>query len=938
MASVDKELEEQLLEAGNRLLQPPSSVDELLPLLDRVENFLSRVEQSPSKPMQAAISPSTKALVVDELLRHPDVDVKVAVASCISEITRITAPEAPYSDDQMKDVFHLIVSSFENLSDKSSRSYNKRTLILETVAKVRSCVVMLDLECEGLIVEMFQHFLKAISDDHPENVFSSMETIMTLVLEESEDISLELLTPILASVKKDNEEVLPIARKLGEKVLKNCGAKLKTCLTQAVGSSGLSLDDYSDVLVSIYEGTTDGVEHNDDNALVEQSAVEGKLAQASSEKAAQADESELATASSDEAAQVSKERVTELVSPEEISPPMDKSSKSAMINGVAETGNESTPVDPECVNKPVDDHNANQSVNTSEMSEDGPDDLDADRLVKSETKPEQTLRKRGRKPSSLITSTEPSVRGDIEKETERLPDRRKSRKEVHSSAAEDPSAEAVLTSENGKGSCIQVSSPQASESKAVTVASASPNGSLPEESRPKKSGRPKKKENMIQEASPSADVSKKASEETPASEQQKRAGKRIPAGITNEVKTPASEDKSKNEIGTKSDSEAKPLKQSGKKTDASNNLEDGKRRGRTKGPMKKDKTKSSAMDVDKEVVSPSKSNTKLAKDDGHIEEIPKTNSKRKRTPGKVTASDSVELGENLVGSKVKVWWPDDDMFYDGVIDSFDSVKKKHKVLYIDGDEEILNLKEERWELVDGNSHSVSDGEQATEHASPDTSSDMQKKKKAKTSSGPSTKQGKMGVSPKGSGGASSSKLKVVSTKSGDKSKNDSKVSGKLKVNTPKSGAKSEDDTSGKSKDRSQRSGKSIDNAPKLAGKTKDDGATPKTSTKSKQGTPKTANKGTSKTASKDMPKVNTEDAPKSASKARTPRSGRKSSVSGAGKVKSNLSKERGAKDLKEKSPDLAKSPEAMKGELPDTPKARESEAKSGKKRRRGAKS
>lgn len=40
---------------------------------------------------------------------------------------------------------------------------------------------------------------------HPEHVLSSMETIMALVIEESEDISMELLSPILASVKKDNE-------------------------------------------------------------------------------------------------------------------------------------------------------------------------------------------------------------------------------------------------------------------------------------------------------------------------------------------------------------------------------------------------------------------------------------------------------------------------------------------------------------------------------------------------------------------------------------------------------------------------------------------------------------------------------------------------------------------------------------------------------------
>lgn len=62
----------------------------------------------------------------------------------------------------VQDVFQLIVSSFENLADQSSRSYGKRAAILETVAKVRSCVVMLDLECDALILEMFQHFLKAI--------------------------------------------------------------------------------------------------------------------------------------------------------------------------------------------------------------------------------------------------------------------------------------------------------------------------------------------------------------------------------------------------------------------------------------------------------------------------------------------------------------------------------------------------------------------------------------------------------------------------------------------------------------------------------------------------------------------------------------------------------------------------------------------------------
>ncbi|CAA7041546.1 unnamed protein product [Microthlaspi erraticum] len=151
MSDSDKTLENQILEAGEKLINPPSSVDELLSLLDKLFLSLAEVEQSPPDSMQNALSPLTKALVARKLFKHSDDDVKVSVAACISEITRITAPEAPYDDEQMKEVFKLIVSSFENLVDTSSRSYSKRTSILDTVAKVRSCVVMLDLECESLL-------------------------------------------------------------------------------------------------------------------------------------------------------------------------------------------------------------------------------------------------------------------------------------------------------------------------------------------------------------------------------------------------------------------------------------------------------------------------------------------------------------------------------------------------------------------------------------------------------------------------------------------------------------------------------------------------------------------------------------------------------------------------------------------------------------------
>lgn len=899
MASTDGELEKQLMEAGNKLLVPPASVDELLPLLDQVENCLLKVEQSPSMSMQNALSASLKALVTDQLLRHSDIDVKVAVAACISEITRITAPDAPYDDDQMKEIFQLIVSSFEKLSDRSSRSYDKRTSILETVAKVRSCVVMLDLECDALIIEMFQHFLNAIRDDHPENVFTSMETIMTLVLEESEDIPTELLSPILASIKKDNQEVLPIARKLGEKVFENCANKLKPCLMQAVKSLGISLDDYSKIVSSICQGTSSTADQNDDG-VPEQNDDSGPQQNDDSAPEQKDDniagkntveESQLLRASSDEAAQVDKEISIEAACPGEADPAMDRSPKSVMSNGIKQAANDDSLVDSNSSKKP--DYGTNQSKSSKVPSEVELDSLDVGK-VEQESKPEQTTKKRGRKPNSSMNLIEPSdSRVSSEEESEKLSDHKKNQSKAgHDAPCEDPpSMEAAVPSENEKMTATQLSSPKALENESSYVASPSPSRSLPDESHVRKVGRPRKKDNLNQEVG------------------KRRPGKRAGSGITEEDKTSA----------TMTDSVENPLKKSGKKVDTSKNedgsslkpQEDRKKRGRGKAVLEKEMTKFLSKDDEKEMLSSPKSAAKSVKDESHSEETPKMLSKGKHTSGKRKASDTVDFGENLVGSRIKVWWPKDQMYYEGVIDSFDSEKKKHKVLYVDGDEEILNLKKEKFDFV-----TMSDGEEATQTPSLD-GSEMRQKKKAKFSDVPS-KQGKMDASPQKGGGASSSKSKVSVTKSGRKSRDSGKIDGKSKEDSSKNVGKSDDENSGNRKDQKLKGGgKLIYDSPKTASKSKDqDANVPKMTGKSKQDSSKTVSK----------------------SKSQPLKSGSRSNANGSSKGKSSSAKGKETVDVKEKSPDSGKSFESAKGKSQETLKEQESETKSGKKRRRAVKS
>lgn len=56
----------------------------------------------------------------------------------------------------------LTVNAFEKLSGVSGRGYEKAITILERFSKIKIYLIMLDLDCDDLVIEMFQNFLRAI--------------------------------------------------------------------------------------------------------------------------------------------------------------------------------------------------------------------------------------------------------------------------------------------------------------------------------------------------------------------------------------------------------------------------------------------------------------------------------------------------------------------------------------------------------------------------------------------------------------------------------------------------------------------------------------------------------------------------------------------------------------------------------------------------------
>ncbi|XP_073039892.1 uncharacterized protein [Primulina eburnea] len=265
-AEMEEELKRVLLEYGNGLLKPGDSIEELLRKLDKLEHLLQHLMQERKPLIEMALKPAEEALISNALMRHEEVDVRITVVSCISEIIRITAPKEPYNEDQMKDYFKLVNIAYQKLPSLAGRAYSKAVSTIQTVSSCHTCVLMFDFELHDTVVEMFHLFLDGIQSCHPQEIPSSMERIMVLMIQnagDSEEFALEAAKILLSTLKKGNKNVSPCAFQLARKVYEKCANDLKNYLPEAVRHMGVALQEYDDVVISSLHGT---IQSDDMNA------------------------------------------------------------------------------------------------------------------------------------------------------------------------------------------------------------------------------------------------------------------------------------------------------------------------------------------------------------------------------------------------------------------------------------------------------------------------------------------------------------------------------------------------------------------------------------------------------------------------------------------------------------------------------------------------
>ncbi|WJX30406.1 hypothetical protein P8452_18948 [Trifolium repens] len=225
---------QRVSQIGTRLLAQRTCPNNnfFLTSLQEATDALSKLEQSPepktAKQLQAmkkrehALKPLIHAVVSCGLLRHQDKDVKLTLAICITELFRVKAPEPPFEDKHLKDVFKLIIGLFADLADTANPLFSKRVKVLNTVAQLRCCVLMLEIDCIDLVLDMFNVFFSVVRDDHDDRLIKDMSSMMRNILDESEDASQELLEVILRNLIKRKKGATCASYELAKSVIKTC--------------------------------------------------------------------------------------------------------------------------------------------------------------------------------------------------------------------------------------------------------------------------------------------------------------------------------------------------------------------------------------------------------------------------------------------------------------------------------------------------------------------------------------------------------------------------------------------------------------------------------------------------------------------------------------------------------------------------------------------
>ena len=207
--------------------------DDCIDLLRTLSELLQSSSQR-SAEVKRATGDVVKALGSNDLMKHKDKEVKMYVAICCFHVLRLHAPDTPFSDDTLTNVFYLFVAVLKNLGDVRSPYFQPTLDLLEMTAKIKCCLLMLDLEqADGLLVDVCNAIFQCMTSQEIYDAIHepSLDLLGTLI-EESDIISQPLLDCILGSLAPlslggDADDVSDVAQAFAQKLVRRSRESLQ---------------------------------------------------------------------------------------------------------------------------------------------------------------------------------------------------------------------------------------------------------------------------------------------------------------------------------------------------------------------------------------------------------------------------------------------------------------------------------------------------------------------------------------------------------------------------------------------------------------------------------------------------------------------------------------------------------------------------------------
>ncbi|TFY68468.1 hypothetical protein EVG20_g3547 [Dentipellis fragilis] len=186
------------LRFADKLVGKGLSTDALLKKLKALHVELADLDQDTVDV--ASLGAVRKELVHTSILLHKDRGVKAYAACCLADLLRLYAPDAPYTQNELRDIFQFFFRQLTTgLKGPDAPYYQEYFHLLESLSTVKSVVLVCDLpHADELIMDIFRDFFALVRQDLAKKIEMFLADILVALIDEAQSLPNEVLETLMA--------------------------------------------------------------------------------------------------------------------------------------------------------------------------------------------------------------------------------------------------------------------------------------------------------------------------------------------------------------------------------------------------------------------------------------------------------------------------------------------------------------------------------------------------------------------------------------------------------------------------------------------------------------------------------------------------------------------------------------------------------------------